>query len=214
MNYIWIYYQTFVFLSMQASKATPPPPVKQSKPSPEKQQQQRSKTLMMRQDVKAEAVVHSSKWEKGSYWRLFSIKVSAEADPGKDDYTTHKPLISAIAARLGAGETASSLILGLVNKAEEGGHLHRPLRIVRKSFDARRGKGDPSSSPMSDKNWVYVADVSAEVLELLGCNPKVRFMPKAYTPHYGIKGTSSQGSLSLTTCCRQSWSCMRGARGR
>ena len=114
---------------------------------------------------------------------MHSLKVSSSQDPGKDDYSIHKPLIAAIAARLGCGDNATSSIIDFISRAEmdlkgthEASSSSSPITLVRKSFDARKGKRDDEST---DKNWVYVVDLSSELLDHLGCNPKVpRFYPK------------------------------------
>ena len=54
-------------------------------------------------------------------WRLYNVSVSAEADPGKDDYEVHEALIRAVEKKLSVRA-----------KLKEGA-----ISLVRKSFDAR-----------------------------------------------------------------------------
>eukprot|EP00897_Mesotaenium_endlicherianum_P007845 jgi/Mesen1/7089/ME000369S06416 len=66
-----------------------------------------------------------------SVWRIFNVEVPATIDPGKDDFDLHPALLTAVATRLGC-------------KAEL---LAAPaVRLVRKSFDARR----PSNDELAD----------------------------------------------------------------
>ena len=106
-------------------------------------------------------------------WRIFGVNVAAAADPGKDDYSAHDALVRAVEKKLGCRKAG---------RLPEGA-----LRLVRKSFDARKRR---------DKFFVYVVDVDAEVLagvgirvveqqgqvELLPAVPLVAAAPAAQTP--------------------------------
>jgi hypothetical protein len=74
-------------------------------------------------------------------WRMYRLSVPASADPGKDDFALHEPLLASLARRL-------SVPLKRLQQHKQG------FQVVRKSFDARR-----------DKSWVYVVDVTVEALK-------------------------------------------------
>lgn len=81
----------------------------------------------------------STSWadvESAPAWRVFGVSVPADQDPGKDSFGVHPALLAALARKLGIRAGSSS--------GASGGGLALPdsaVRVVRKSFDARSGKG-------------------------------------------------------------------------
>jgi hypothetical protein len=78
------------------------------------------------------------------WWRIFNVDVSIDQDPGKDDVGTHDALIKAVEAKLGV---------------TEGALERRALKVVRKSFDARKERSGRGSSDGRPK-FSYTVDVN------------------------------------------------------
>ena len=66
--------------------------------------------------------------ESAPSWRVFEVAVPVEADPGKDDFDVHAPLLAALARKLGIRGGSSDGSPPIAADA---------VCIVRKSFDAR-----------------------------------------------------------------------------
>ncbi|MCO5562269.1 hypothetical protein L7F22_015894 [Adiantum nelumboides] len=83
---------------------------------------------------------------KAGVWRLLNLEVSADRDPGKDDYSVSRPLLEAIANLLAC--PVDSLPSSV-------------FKVVRKSFDARK----VVNKKIKDLRFVYTVDLHIEELQ-------------------------------------------------
>ncbi|KAI5064138.1 hypothetical protein GOP47_0020808 [Adiantum capillus-veneris] len=84
--------------------------------------------------------------QKAGIWRFLNLEVSADRDPGKDDYSVSRPLIEAIA------NTLACPVDSLPSSA---------LNVVRKSFDARK----VVNKVRKDPRFVYTVDLHIDELQ-------------------------------------------------